>query len=305
VTSSTAYALVELRGGSEVLWFGASSLGFHESVSNWARAYAADQIDTGDLAGRVAYDNGPEIAPGGAANALVSVRFTDMTFQGVGERVTVRKDGEVAVTLRYPMEMGDAAVLEKAEAVLLDFQDLTVPVDVRFFSPTVEPGGLQGAYYEATVRAPFYRLHTPDRPTAGSLTLAASWDEIANAIRARFEEYVTDAVPIPTAWDNAPNPTSGGVRWARLAVLSGQRRRIESPPSYRSTGVAIASVFVPAESGDAPGYRVADAIYDAFIGAHDTGVEFGIPNVRTIGRATGEPWWQVNVDCPFTAFHST
>lgn len=300
MTSTTAYALVN---GWQ--WFAQSELGFHETVSNWTRQFAADVVDAGTLAGKVQYDNSPAVSPAGGPNALVSVRFLDMTIQGIGGDVDLRKDGEVAVTLRYPIGLGDAAPLAKAEAILLDFQDLNVPVNVIFRSPAVGALGLSGGYYEIDVRAPFYRLHTPDRPTAGPTAPAASWDDIADAVRARFETYVTDAVPIPTAWDNAPNPTNGGVRWCRLTVLPGARRRIESPAAYRSSGVAIASVFVPPVAGDAPGYRVADAIYEAFIGAQDTGVSFGIPNVRTIGRSPGDTWWQVNIDCPFTAYHTT
>jgi hypothetical protein len=305
VTSTTAYATVQSTSGTACQWFASSSLGFHETVANWTRRFAADLIDTGTLAGKVQYDNSPAVSPAGGPNALVSVRFLDMTFQGIGSRVSLRKDGEVVVTLRYPVEMGDSVPLAKAEAILLGFQDVTVPVNVEMRSAAVGALGLRGGYYEIDVRAPFYRLHTPERPTAGSLTLAESWDDISDAIRARFETYVTDAVPVPTAWDNAPNPTSGGVRWARLSILPGSRRRVESPPSYRSSGVAVVSVFVPNEGGDAPAYRVADAIYESFIGVLDTGVEFAIPNVRTIGRTADEPWFQVNVDCPFTAFHTT
>jgi len=300
MTSTTAYAVVSLRNGAPLQWFAQSELGLHETVSNWVRGFAADEIDTGTLAGKVQYDNGPAVAPSGAANALVSVRFLDMTAQGVGDSVDVRKDGEVRVTLRYPVEGGDAPLLVKSEAVAQAFQGVTVPVNVRFRSPTLSIVGLSGGYYEADVVVPFYKRHTPP-PPVGASGVAASWDDVADAIRARY----ADAVAAPTAWDNAPNPSSGGVLWTRLTLLHGARRRVESPPRYRSGGVAVASIFVPSEVGDAPGYRVADAVYEAFVGALDSGVEFGMPNVRTIGRTEGSPWWQVNVDCPFTAFHST
>lgn len=302
--STTAYALVETSTGGELLWFAQSSLGFHEAVSNWVRTYASDEIDTGTLATRVQFDNAPGVTAAGLASALVSVRFLDMTIQAVGEVVHVRKDGEVVVTLRYPVELGDAAILAKADAVLTLFQDVNVPVNVRFYGGSVGALGISGGYYEVEVRAPFYAENEPDRPAsvAGN---ADAWNTVANAIRARFKTLVTDAVPVPTAWDNAPNPTSGGVRWCRLAILPGTRRRIETPAGYRTSGVAVASVFVPLEGGDAPAYRVADAVYESFCAASDTGVVFGIPNVRTIGRIGDDAWWQVNIDCPFTAYHTT
>jgi hypothetical protein len=304
VSSTTAYALVETESGGSLHWFGASQLGFHETVSNWVRTQASETIATGTLAGKVQYDNSPAVTPLGGPNALVSVRFTDMTIQSIGPLVGVRKDGELVVTLRYPIELGDAVILAKANAISEDFMGATVPVDVEFYGPSVGRLGLGGGYYEIDVRAPFYRLHSPERPVGDPASPAASWDEIADVVRARFKLDVADVLALPTAYDNAPNPSSGGVRWARWTVLPGLRRRVETPGGYRSGGVAIASVFVPTEGGDAPAYRVADKVYESFTAVTDTGVSFGIPNVRTIGRTGTSPWWQVNVDCPFSAFHA-
>jgi hypothetical protein len=120
------------------------------------------------------------------------------------------------------------------------------------------------------------------------------------AIRSRFKTLVADAQSVATEYDNAPFTPPDGTIWARWSVLDGKSDQVSlrSPTArYRRTGVAIASIFAPLVKGTAAALALADTVVAAFRTVTADSVTYWTPSVQVIGRE--EPWWQVNVVCPW------
>jgi hypothetical protein len=133
----------------------------------------------------------------------------------------------------------------------------------------------------------------------------ATFAEIAEIARTRFQAQIEMPESLKVVYDNAPDPHLDDQRWARFAVRPGASRLLEigARPSYRTIGVAIAQLFHPVESGDGPGLELADIVATAFRRVTVTGLRFLVPSVQSVGRS--DKWWQVNVTCPFQCDEQT
>lgn len=267
----------------------------------------------------IQYDNEPEAPPAGATawlRARVEHDESDLDSHDA-QRGLWRRTGSLVVEARYPMGSGGEAALAAADAVVAAFRGLSLP-PVEFRSPTTTQGtltaagdaaaGAEGAWHAVTVTVPWWSREPQPRPAAGATGPAATFEVAADAIRARFDTLVGQALSVPVVYDNAPaawlsgapaEVDAGTARWVRLALLPGTTVNVGGGAAgrYRTPCLAVASVFVPADSGEASALELADAIEDAFRGASASGVVMGAPGVGVPGRDGA--WWSLNVRCPF------
>lgn len=98
-----------------------------------------------------------------------------------------------------------------------------------------------------------------------------------------------------------PDPKERTTMWARFQVLEGSSKQVSlgkgTNNRYRTAGVMLIALFVPAGVGTGFQRRTADKIKLAFRSVTYSGVVFHTPEFKIIGR-NGE-WYQVNVSCPF------
>lgn len=296
MTSTTSYASVITSDGGGLRWFAQSQVGIHETLNGWLGQYVEANLEPLVGAGRVQYDNAPSISPGTAIHALCEVRFTDTEHIAGYERNRYRKRGSLDLTLRGPVGAGDDALLELAENIRPLLQDIDVPVNVHFRAPAHPVAERNGGWWEAVLSCPWWYDEFSERADTSGVSVNGDFADTANVVRGRFDALVS----IPTTHDDAPPADAAGSIWARWSVRGLSARRVETPAVHQSLGLAVAQVFAPLGAGTGALYETVDTIYESFRACAQDGVVFQVPNVRTVGR--GADWWQVNVDCPFTAY---
>lgn len=130
-----------------------------------------------------------------------------------------------------------------------------------------------------------------------------SWETIENAITSRFKTQVADALSIDVHYDNQEFTEPYDTKWIRLLVRPGDTERMSyggSTNRFRTHGVAIAQIMVPAGEGVEPAKEIADTIAAAFRSVTAGGVVYGVPYQQSVGRS-GKQEWQLNVTCPWHA----
>lgn len=298
--STTAYAKIITSDGGTLRWFAQSSAGIHETLNGWIGQYVLQNVEPLVGSGLVQYDNAPPIGPGESVHAVCEVRFADTEHVGGYAENHYRKTGSVDFTLRGPVAQGDDALLELAESIRAVMQGIDVPVDVHFRAPSAPNLGRDGGWYEVGLSCPWWYDEFAARTATSGASVNGDFADVASVVRGRFKSLVADAESIPTAYDDAPPANAAGGIWARWTVRNVSAIRSETPAAYRTINLATAQVFAPTATGTGALYQVADTIYESFRACAQDGVVFQVPNVRTVGR--GADWWQVNVDCPFTAY---
>lgn len=128
-----------------------------------------------------------------------------------------------------------------------------------------------------------------------------TYNALSDAINSRFKTQVADVVPITAQYDNFPFTPPNDSAWARFKINFGQRTQISSGGDgsnlFRVIGVAVASIFVPIESGSNAALVIADVVDSAFRATSTADVVYRTPSVESIG-VSGK-WWQFNVNIPF------
>lgn len=128
-----------------------------------------------------------------------------------------------------------------------------------------------------------------------------SWEDVHNAIRARFETEIEDGQSVEVQYDNAPSVDidESSTIWINFQIHPGMTFTAETGNvrTSRTPGVATAQIFTAIEQGDKEALEMADYIKAAFRHVTASGVVFQTPYVRRIGRV--DKWWQTDVVCPF------
>jgi hypothetical protein len=128
---------------------------------------------------------------------------------------------------------------------------------------------------------------------------------VYQAISKKFDDEVGSVLSnFAVAHDNAPftPPAASGSRWCRFSVLPGESEVRElGATKARTTGIALASIFVQVELGDKLALDAADSVVTAFkeksYTHSGTLVFFQTPSVTTVGREGA--WFQINVSIPW------
>ena len=128
-------------------------------------------------------------------------------------------------------------------------------------------------------------------------------DDVFRVIRNRFRVEVETPYPddFDVIYDNedADRVPEEGTTWCRWTVLPGDSQLVSigSTPRYRSWGLAVASIFVPINTGTKAANEIAHRIIAAFRTVTDQCVKFRVPRITHIGRSGR--FHQVNVTCPY------
>jgi hypothetical protein len=250
------------------------------------------------------YDNESE------AVALASARWARVRVDHAGTNQThfgsipkYRRAGDLVVECRCRVVQGDGSAVQLADAVVAVFRGATVGDDVNviFRQPRVDGPHRDGAWWVATVRVPWYSDESVEHSEAGPDDAAATFGDITEALRARFQSYVEAPLGLTTQYDDQAFAPELGQAWARFSVLLGSQIHPEGSERqwYRQIGMAVAQVFVPAGIGHGQALTIVDTIDEAFRSTSQQGVVLGEPALRTVGRDGA--WWQLNVTLPFQA----
>ncbi|MEK9721874.1 MAG: phage tail terminator-like protein [Rhodospirillaceae bacterium] len=248
------------------------------------------------------YDNAPPTASYPTPWARVTVRLPSIRQATIGGSVIdYIADGRLVVGLHVPLRSGDGALLALADAVDAVFGGTNDGV-VDYGATSLIRMGARDGWHLADVHIPF----TIDRalaPLTSGAYAVPDFEAAHNAIRARFETNVEDALSIKVQYDNAPPVGQDDERWIRLSIQGGDSYAATlsggTVSDFRRPGVMQAQLFAPLREGDGSLYSIADTIDGSFRSVSAAGVTYLVPSVKPIGRTSDGQWWQVNVNCPF------
>jgi len=241
----------------------------------------------------------------------VGVRFGNGRMQEIGSLAQIEVSGELVLDVFAELHEGtgvsDRLVAALAQA-LHDYQGASL--DLRLFSPTLsQPQRVDNSVRETTggarwvtrVGVPFrLKDDIPARSDDAAPALGTAFLDASISVRSRWRERIEVPNAIPTAYDNEQHVESAVDMWARLTVLTGETSRLEIGPSgvRRVPGVMQATIFAPIGAGDSAALAVADEVFDAFAGQHESRVQFGAPNLSRALRDDNS--WRLDIRVPFT-----
>ena len=195
-----------------------------------------------------------------------------------------------------PLGIGLGVLLEACEGIAQRLRHQSMGL-VSTFDASYRPVERDGAYWAAEVRVEFWaeREYAVPTPVAYSAQTLSTWHDV---IRARIDDYAT-AQGLEVAWDNAPFTETDGEMFIACRIVDGPIRSVEVGPTLRRrcSGKAIVEFRAPIGTGTRDVLRAVDALALEFRAASDSGVRFGVPSARTVGRSGRH--WLVIVDVPY------
>jgi hypothetical protein len=131
-----------------------------------------------------------------------------------------------------------------------------------------------------------------------------SFAATAATIRQRFAtEFALVRATVPVAYANRQFTPPDNAEWVRLNIIEGDSTLAGiggvGANLYRNSGLVAAQIFVPVAVGDGLAYEIADDIAAIFRSKLVSGVRFRTP--ATVPAGPDGPWYQRNVNVPFTA----
>jgi hypothetical protein len=231
-----------------------------------------------------------------------SIKHENTTMISTAGTRAYRMEGVLLATIKAPLTDGDFDDRDLAKTIRAAFEG-KIAEDVNYGSATVSPVRRNGRWYEMEVEIPF-RSDFSTRPTLGSESgVVLDPVEVGDSIRTWFGDQVEGPDSLPTLYDDAPFTQPDTARWVRFTILEGGSVAVENRGGFiahRTTGLAIAQIFVQLGIGDGLALQTADTIADAFRSVSVDGISFRAPVVSSIGEGRDGKWWQVNVACPFS-----
>lgn len=128
------------------------------------------------------------------------------------------------------------------------------------------------------------------------------FESTANVIRSRFNSNFPGLQPnVSILWDNFPGEPPDRGQWVRLTIQEGIsfQAAYSATRLWRTPGVVIVQIFIPAGTGDGEAREIADDVSGIFRGVTDSGVLFKAPYVTRVGLSDDEVWYQLNVNIPY------
>lgn len=124
------------------------------------------------------------------------------------------------------------------------------------------------------------------------------FEQLGNAIRNRF---ASELPSVPVQYANSPLPAAGSAPWVSLRIESADQRQTEfgSGNGYRAAGKVEALISSTLAQGWAAASLLAVEIAAVFRQVTASGVVFGTPSMRKIGKPEEGMSWQVLVEMPF------
>ena len=121
------------------------------------------------------------------------------------------------------------------------------------------------------------------------------------AIEDRWRTLVEVAYPLVTEYENGPTVTPlADQSYARLRMFGGESPQVAvgGPRGlFRTLGLTVAEIFVPAGSGAPPTRRIIDAVKAAFQGNAAGGVTYVSVSAEQVGLTAGR--YQTNISISY------
>lgn len=257
-------------------------------------------VETG-LGLSVWYPNGAR--PATATDTLqveLQIEDDDTELHVPVQPCTYRKRGRWRAIVRSRLRIGDKAVLEAADAIRGAMTSGLVS-GVQYITSWTEPMGREGNTWRVDTIGDIWADDQFTSQANVSPFVRPSREAAHNTIRSRFKSTVADAQSVQVIYDNDPTALStSSATGVRLTIHTGRVVTIGqgTNAAMRVPGLATAQVFTRVGVGTDPALALADAIVLPFREVTDSGVAFGTPRLRFVGR--GEQHWQTNVQIPFT-----
>lgn len=246
------------------------------------------------------FENAPSAAPDiGTLSGWAETRIDWGAHEQIGfgsQSNRYRLRGDLFLTVNVPLGIGMATLLDACEAFVAEARNRSMG-EVTTFDASYRPLGRDAAYWSAEVRVEFWaeREYDVPSPVAASAQTLSTWHDV---IRSRLDSFAT-AQGVTVAWDNAPFTETDGELFLACRIVDGPIRSVEVGPTLRRrcTGKAIVEFRAPIGTGTRDVLRMVDDLAFEFRAANDSGVRFGVPSARTVGRSGRH--WLVIVDVPY------
>lgn len=273
--------------------------GIYELAANALYGFVEDAC-AGTLGVACSFENAPSAAPDiGTLSGWAETRIDWGAHEQIGfgsQSNRYRLRGDLFLTVSVPLGIGMATLLDACEAFVAEARNVSMG-DVTTFDASYRPLGRDAAYWSAEVRVEFWseREYDVPAPVAASAQTLSTWHDV---IRSRVDAYAT-AQGLEVAWDNAPFTETDGEMFIACRIVDGPITSVEVGPTLRRrcSGKAIVEFRAPIGTGTRDVLRAVDALALEFRAASDSGVRFGVPSARTVGRSGRH--WLVIVDVPY------
>ena len=216
-----------------------------------------------------------------------------------------RQHATMVATVRVPVGRMDGEALAVGRQIQAAFMPQSVG-GVTYKDPFITQAGRLGAWWAVSAVCPFYADDlTGEAESFGTITQTTP-EAAHNAIRGRFKREMTTTLGQTVIYDNDPTPSPAlGTPWVRARISFGGagRSEIGSTGPLDGVGLVRAIIYSPVGQGVSAGLVLADQIVGKFRGAADSGVQFGVPSLRSIGRQSA--WWRDDVRIPFSIKQAT
>ena len=122
-----------------------------------------------------------------------------------------------------------------------------------------------------------------------------------NAIRTVIYDDLATPQGVEVAWDNVDVSQPDDAWWVALEIFDGPVRTVEVGTTLRRrvSGTFRLGVYAPLNTGTRASLRMVDELASVLRSARGSGVRYGVPTARTIGRSGKH--WLVIADVPFTS----
>lgn len=269
-------------------------LGFYTQTSGLVRlqfnALIAEALPV-----ETAWDNAPFHATRDYwVEASVEYDDTIETHTGLSSTNSYKTWGKLVVDVVQPVGSGEETIQTIINAIESAFTLLSYG-RIKFDVPSVANVGRRGAKWITRVTCPFHTSVDVVRIVGGART-NDRYGDIKNAIRSRFESLIVPQGILIQYDDEEDSDYTVEDPHVRLYVLTGDKTQAESK-TFRTIGVVIAQVRVPAEDGDFRSLEIVDKIKDAMRCVSASGITYRTPRVQKVGRVNN--WWINNVLCPY------
>lgn len=233
----------------------------------------------------------------------LSIRHDPTTIFAVGNKRDSEKRGTLVAQIHLPSSTGVQAGYTLA-ATIIELFEGSVSMGLYYDAPFTRHFGAiddtERHIVEVVVPFRFY----DEQVAASNLdTVMADIEDFIQTVRTRFRTLVATPQSLPTKYDNLPftKPASLSAIYCHWKIRPGQTTQIEkgNPKTFRTPGVAVATLFGPPGAGEEAMLELVDAIDAAFRSVSEGVVDFKSPTPSQGRLEDGR--WVIDVFCPWEA----
>lgn len=302
---SGQFPVLDESGTTHLIAFQIAAVtGIYELSTNAINAYLSQVCDD-TLGLSCAFENVSFAVPDpsfGVAWAESAIEFGSheaVAFSGRQVRYHLR--GDIRLRVYSSLESGMAPLLAKAKEAVAALRSRTLDL-VTTYDAYHTPLQRDGSWWTSEVRCEFRAEREYDR----GVSSGAAWsghdvEDWHAVIRTLVQDELATPEGVELAFDNVRATQPDDELWLALEILDGPVRSVElgSPIRRRVNGRFRVGIYAPMGSGVRDAMRMADTLASVVRAASQSGIRYGVPRARTLGRSGRH--WLVVVDVPFSA----